>query len=492
LHVIHTIRIISNLPLAGCPNVFFRVLRYQKCYLIRAQFHRTADGDQMNVYPTMVVSLFILASLLSTSAAADTGTKISNSSLITAAVNPVILKNEVLLNRDSTNYTEVRHIVLKGTNEQIGKALGEISKEYYNARPIRFVDPVYAKAHQIYMQKNYPAFYERMKGVAEAYNVSLSSTDLDLSVLPYDAGSLGCSVVYFPPSVTYNGHSMACRNMDYVTVPLDVVLGKNASNQTGMFARAYVLELYPDEGYSSLVIGGHDLLGTFFQGINSQGLAIELLEDDSPLIVMIPPGGARSSGLSEMLAARMVLDTCKSIEEAKVAMLNNRIYFPFAGNHFLIYDQYGNSTIAEFSAKDDSVHFTDGSNSIRVMTNHPVSIYPTVDSFPKPDANASYYDTFLRYKTLTNITSNHKGKFTLQDMIDTLRSVYAEKDDQVLFKDRSLEVDMPERTTTNSLLDLTNGTISARFYLRDGPTDPMLGGPSNVFSQFFNFTLREL
>ena len=72
-----------------------------------------------------------------------------------------------LLNRDSTNYTEVRHIVLKGTNEQIGKALGGIAQEDYNAKPGRFVDPVYARARLIYMQNNYPAFYERMKGVAE-------------------------------------------------------------------------------------------------------------------------------------------------------------------------------------------------------------------------------------------------------------------------------------------------------------------------------------
>ena len=118
-----------------------------------------------------------------------------------------------------------------------------------------------------------------------------------------------------------------------------------------------------------------------------------------------------------------------------------------------------------------------------------MAIYSTVDTFPKADANASYHDTFLRYKTLTNIISNHKGKFTHQDMIDTLRTVYAETNDQVLFKERALKVNMPERTTTNSLVDVTNGTISARFYLREGAADPMLGGPSNVFSQFFNLHL---
>jgi hypothetical protein len=50
-------------------------------------------------------------------------------------------------------------------------------------------------------------------------------------------------------------------------------------------------------------------------------------------------------------------------------------------------------------------------------------------------------------------------------MIDTHRAVYAETNDQVLFKERALEVNMPERTTTNSLVDVTNGwTVLAHWY----------------------------
>lgn len=429
----------------------------------------------------------------SASTAADTGGDASNTSLVSATENPVIVKNEVLLNKDSANYTELRYIVLKGTNEQIGKAIGEISQKDYNAKPSKFADPIYAKARLEYFKKNYPAFYERTKGVAESYRVSLDSTDLDLSILPYDAGSMGCSVIFFPPTVTYNGHAMTSRNLDYRTVPMDVLLGKViTSNETGLFARAYVLELYPTEGYSSLVIGGHDLLGTFFQGFNSQGLAIEMLADESPHVVMTPlNGGPRASGISYMLATRMILDTCKSVEEAKLVFLNNRIYFPFMGCHFLIYDKFGHSTIAEFMANDDSVHFTDAAGSIRVMTNHPECLYPTEDTFPRADANTSYYDSFVRYKTLTNITSNHKGKFTKQDLEDILRPVYAEVYFGSLSTEKSSKVNIPERTVMNSVLDLTAGTISARFYLKDGPTDSTLGGPTNIFSEFFNFTLRK-
>jgi hypothetical protein len=100
----------------------------------------------------------------------------------TKSKDSVILKKGILLKEDSDNYSEVRHIVLKGTNEEIGKALGEISKEDYHVKPSRYAGPIYAKVRLAYMQKNYPALYERMKGAAKAYGVSLDSTDLDFSV----------------------------------------------------------------------------------------------------------------------------------------------------------------------------------------------------------------------------------------------------------------------------------------------------------------------
>ncbi len=138
----------------------------------------------------MLIPLLVLASFLSAYALDDTGVKQTSN-------NPVVLRNEVLLNRDAGNYTKLRHIVLKGTNEQIGKALGEIAKEDYNVSLYPYADPIYAKARLDYMQKNYPAFYERMKGVAAAYNVPINS-NLDLSTLIYDVEYPGCSMVYFP------------------------------------------------------------------------------------------------------------------------------------------------------------------------------------------------------------------------------------------------------------------------------------------------------
>jgi predicted choloylglycine hydrolase len=444
----------------------------------------------------MLILLLVLASLLSTYAMDDTGVK--------HCKNPAILKNEVLQNRDSANYTEVRHIVLKGSNEQIGEALGEIAREDYNVSLYPYADPIYAKARLDYMRKNYPAFYERMKGVAAAYNVPFKSTDLDLSALIYDIGFPECSMVYFPPSVTSNGHAMLCRNLDFDTLPYDEIINPyNSSSQPDVLARTFVLETYPDEGYSSLVLGAVDLLGMSYHGFNSQGLAIDMQ--------YLPPGllgpanqnativGSRNSGISIFDVGRMILDNCKSIDEAKKAMLNNKIYFWHVGFHFMISDKYGKSTIVEFTApvdpvQDGSIHFTDYSNSKPVvMTNHPVYLFPTIEDVNEYINNTTmhtpitcYYDSWLRYKTLTDSISNHKGKFTPQDMLNTLSPVF----DVVTIspKDKS-------RTLANWLLDLTNSTLSVRFYLRDGWTPsefcPNPEGHPIIFTPFFKFTLTK-
>lgn len=428
--------------------------------------------------------------------------------------NPVILKNEVLLNRDTNNYTELRHIVLKGTNEQIGHALGEIAIEDYNVKLYPYADPIYAKARLDYMQKNYPVFYERMKGVAEAYNVPLNS-NLDLGALVYDVEYPDCSMVFFPSSVTSNGHTMVCRNIDFFKANFDTLYKKIKTNQPDIYSRPFILEIYPlDGGYSSLVLGDIDLMQIGFHGFNSQGLGVDGQYDLYRPSAQGSLAGGRTSGITMIGLLRMILDTCKSIDEAKMVMLNNKIYCGPFPKHFMIYDRSGNSTIAEFTSdmvnlangipldkqKDNSIHFTDYFNSISVMTNHPVYLVPNITEILKIRNDSLkdwYYDTFNRYMALTDLTSKHIGKFTPQDMIETLSSVYAECTVPI----PGLGVIAESRTLYNFLLDLTNGTLSLRFYLRDGPTDPDpshkgLGLDGNelrspIFSKFLDFTLEK-
>src|SRR5262245_523025 len=74
---------------------------------------------------------------------------------------------------------EVRHLVLRGTNEQIGRALAEIAKERYGARLQASRDPLQARAQRTFLERNDPILLERMRGVAAAFGRSIDDDAWD-------------------------------------------------------------------------------------------------------------------------------------------------------------------------------------------------------------------------------------------------------------------------------------------------------------------------
>src|SRR5262249_6591154 len=54
------------------------------------------------------------------------------------------------------DFMEVRHLVLKGTNEEIGRALATIAKERYQLKPDASPDRLRTRVQRRYLEKNYP------------------------------------------------------------------------------------------------------------------------------------------------------------------------------------------------------------------------------------------------------------------------------------------------------------------------------------------------
>src|SRR5262245_14970937 len=77
---------------------------------------------------------------------------------------PAVRKDEVVAGsaRDSL---EVRHLVLKGNNEEIGRALAAVARERYQARPQPSQDSLRTRAQRRYVERNYPILHDRMRGV---------------------------------------------------------------------------------------------------------------------------------------------------------------------------------------------------------------------------------------------------------------------------------------------------------------------------------------
>ncbi len=407
--------------------------------------------------------------------------------MISAAQAGPVVTNKVILTKKTGTYMEVRHIVLRGTNEEIGKALGGIAQEWLGVKLGRYAAPIYAKARRLYMEKNYPFLLDRMKGVAKSYNLSPADDTYVPSYLVYDLAPLACSAIYFPASSTTNGHVLLAHNMDFYITTLRVMFGmKSVEGEHNLFSRNFIMELYPDKGYPSLVVGALDLMNGFQSGMNSEGLIVAMLADnDAPANKTPSPLGDNTGGLNILQMARLILDTCATVEEARIAILNNKLTLGFEPAHFLIGDRSGKSFIYETSSRDFTDHFTGNNGKPQIMTNHSVHLYRDVNKFPSYSPKATY-NSFYRYRTLYDFLRKHRGKISPDDAKRALSSVYAHTVDA----DEGAAFPIPCRTFCPMVYDIDEHSLEVKFYLKDGPIDPKTGDPTLIFSRPFKFKLK--
>jgi hypothetical protein len=408
---------------------------------------------------------------------------------------PVIAKDEVVIAKENGSRVQWRHIVLKGNNTEIGLALGQIAQNDYGVKSLlKYADPIYGKARREYMERNCPPLGERMAGIAKAYGLSADNDTYDTTTLPYDAGSLACSMIYYPPDTMIRGNTLVSRNTEWYLVPVDVYLNlSDNSSANAAASRDFVMEIYPDEGYSTMAISMNDL-NSITDGLNSEGLGISMLEDISFAPGQTLPAGARDSGVNNLQIARLILETCRTVEEAKVAFLNNKLFFTGMASHYMVYDALGNSTIVEWNETSGSVIFTDGLPAKpNIMTNHPIYLYTgySLKDLPREADLIPYndpYDSFRRYITLsnlTNITNSQNGRFTEAQAADALSAV---SPNTVIAAEGAMRP-LPINTIYHVLTDLTSRSMKVKFYLMNGPKDPATGKNTSIFSPYVTFKL---
>jgi hypothetical protein len=95
-------------------------------------------------------------------------------------------------------FVEVRHIVLRGSNFDIGRQIAAVAMND-GIEIVKTPDVLLNRAKRKYMARNYPILYERMKGVASAYGLSIEDDSYDFTRLSQvTKGSPGCSVAFYP------------------------------------------------------------------------------------------------------------------------------------------------------------------------------------------------------------------------------------------------------------------------------------------------------
>jgi predicted choloylglycine hydrolase len=353
-------------------------------------------------------------------------------------------------------FAEVRHVVLKGSNFEIGKKIGELAKKD-GTIIVRSGDQIMNRAKREYMAKNYPILYQRMKGVAAAYGLNFFDDSYDFSGLfQIQMSPPGCSVTFYPASSTECGHSILSRNYDFITG--DITGRKPRQSQLAMMARPILFEIHPDKGYSSLSLCAFEYLGGVLDGINSEGLVVSILaEEESGNDVGREPGD--EVGMHELMGMRYLLDNCKNAEEAKEALLSLKHYYSFIPCHYIVGDRSGKSFIFEFSPTRNRSYVIDGDGP-QCVTNHLVFHHRKIEEFPETGLSGS----MKRYKILEE-SIRAKKKFTLEEITAINESVAippnAPGNPQTA----------PGRTLWYAQYDLENLTLTVKFYLGEKP-DP--------------------
>jgi hypothetical protein len=150
------------------------------------------------------------------------------------------------------DFMEVRHLVLRGSNREIGRALAAVASERHHVKPARSSDRLRTRARNHFLERQYPILFERMRGVADFYGERLDNDSVDFSALWYVKMRPGCSVVYYPPGVTADNVGVVSRNNDYSTGTLRG--GWPGPGELPAAARPYLVEMHPDRGYASLAL----------------------------------------------------------------------------------------------------------------------------------------------------------------------------------------------------------------------------------------------
>lgn len=401
---------------------------------------------------------------------------------------------EVLIQKGDGSCLEVDHIVIRGgTNEEIGYELGRIAIDEFNAILLPFDDPIYGKAKEEYIRLHDQAMYERIKGIKRAYGLDENDYSFDPSPLYYMLISPLCSAVYLPPSLTEDGHAIGGKNLEWnIDFESDALADIAAGNFEDLLSERIrdcicVIEIYPDDGYATLAICGLDLENGVFDGMNEMGLSVSALQDGDTYIDPVTSlAGGTTSGLNFLQMLRSILENCATVEEAKLRILTNRISMPFIGLHFLVYDRSGNATVVEFENDSREAVFMDFSNTPVPLTNYALHLRPEGEILA-PENPLDPHDDFSRMKKLHEYIDAHTGPFNETDVWTMMALVEANANksrEGVLVKGTI-------RVVYTVVSDLDELSMTARFYLKDGPVkDPVIGTNELIFSEPFTFKLE--
>jgi hypothetical protein len=377
-------------------------------------------------------------------------------------------------------FMEVRHLTLRGSNFAIGRKLAEIARDRHHVKPLRYPRSRDTVMQKRYFLEYYPVFIDRMQGVAALYGKNLDNNSYNFAALYYGMPDVRCSVVYYPPGITETGTGVLSRNFDSSTGM--ITGGAPRRGELATCARPYLIEMYPDSCYASLVMCCFDLLGGVCDGINSAGLTVAILSDADVITELgaRPTKGPRE-GLDEIQILRFLLDTCADTKQAQAALRQAKRYYSMIPNHYIVADAEGRSFIWENSTSMNTGYVINGGERPLVTTNFLLHRYPDTNELPSGNEEV---DWFARYTTIRERIDAHEGTFDVATIKEINRCVASRNP---LPKGTTIT----HRTLWHALYFPEELRVEIDFYLGEEGTDEK-GKPKIARSGYRSFTLKSM
>jgi hypothetical protein len=380
-----------------------------------------------------------------------------------------------------TDFMEVRHLVLQGTNEDIGRALATLGRERFQLKSPAANDQLRNRVQRRYLEKNFPIHFDRMRGVASAFGQPIENDAYDFTALGYLLGAGGaCSVIYCPPELTADGKGIVSRNFEFGIGTVDNRWPK--PGELAVNSRPYVIELHPDRGYASIAICAYDLLGGVVDGVNSEGLTVTVLADDElESKFKMEPAIEGGVGLDELQALRMLLDTCANVDQAKEALLMTKQYYSFIPVHYLIADRHGKAFVWEYSQAHNKEYIVENPGKPLISTNFSLHRHLEKGSVPSVKKAKSVCP---RYCALTEKLTSRSEKISIDDVKQ------CHKVANINPPKMAMGLKPPIRTLWHAVYVPERQSMQVSFYLRD-ETDPQHAEKTRIVrSDYLEFVLK--
>lgn len=263
-----------------------------------------------------------------------------------------------------------RKVTITGTHHELGHLIGLISKEYFGsamkAEITRKPENDKINGQIITMYRSiYPQYIELVSGVAEAYDLSLESIDLQYMehnfftllwwrLLQYE--KFEELTDYYSPKNNIFDFSKCSIVSSYFEEQQTQFIGRNFDVSSDR--PHFVVTANLDNTYMTLGNTCYMLYHWIQDGINEKGLFAGIATNGNPSKYNQKEKSYPDKPAVQVIhMVRIVLDSCASVDEALALIGSVRIWFPVEVNHLLIADSKGDAAVVEFDTERNMVTF---------------------------------------------------------------------------------------------------------------------------------------